>query len=95
MHLIVSRPSDISVFRFIDPRNSIPPILDALDTLPPGITDLADSDGGEAPLVDKADLTSVSDEFAAYLEVRNSEAADRVARHLAMFPGMRSPNRGR
>src|SRR2546423_1849989 len=31
--LIVSRPSDIS---FIDPRNSIAPLLDALKSLPPG-----------------------------------------------------------
>ncbi len=35
--LIVSRPSDIG---FIDPRNSIPPILDALDTLPAGMAEV-------------------------------------------------------
>ncbi|MCP4688200.1 MAG: CHAT domain-containing protein, partial [Desulfobacterales bacterium] len=36
--LIVSRPSDIG---FIDPRNSIPPILDALDTLPEGMAEVS------------------------------------------------------
>ncbi|MCP4687706.1 MAG: hypothetical protein GY859_06630, partial [Desulfobacterales bacterium] len=41
MLLIVSRPSDISYFRFIDPRNSIPPILDALDSLPSHIAEVS------------------------------------------------------
>jgi hypothetical protein len=35
--MIVSRPSDIG---FIDPRNSIAPMLDALDDLPPGQVEL-------------------------------------------------------
>lgn len=35
--LIVSRPKDVG---FIDPRNSIEPMLDALDALPPGSLDL-------------------------------------------------------
>lgn len=35
--LIVSRPSDVS---FIDPRNSIKPLLDTLDDLPPGQLDI-------------------------------------------------------
>ncbi|MCP4687751.1 MAG: CHAT domain-containing protein, partial [Desulfobacterales bacterium] len=36
--LIVSRPSDIG---FIDPRNSIPPILDALESLPAGMAEVS------------------------------------------------------
>jgi tetratricopeptide (TPR) repeat protein len=36
--LIVSRPKDTG---FIDPRNSIPPVLDALDALPEGMVEVA------------------------------------------------------
>jgi tetratricopeptide (TPR) repeat protein len=68
--LIVSRPKDTG---FIDPRNSIPPVLDALDELPAGMVEVAFC---EPPTLPR-------------LEEMISEANDRVRRpfHIVHFDG--------